>query len=447
MSNVKGDANGVGVVDGRVVVDGVDVVGAADRFGTPVFVYGEDSIDAGARRLKAALRDRVEVFYSIKANPAVAVCRVLERAGVDGAEIASGGELVAAIASGFDPARVLFAGPGKTDAELERAIGVGVGQINAESVGEIGRINTIAAGCGDGLGVVQRVGIRVNLEAKASGHGKIVTGGGAQKFGIDESRVVEAIRLIEECSHVEFAGLHTMLGSQVLDASRMLESCASAIEMAKRIGDQAGVEIGSLNFGGGLGVAHSDDDVAFDLEGFGERVGELIDGARSHPRLGGTRFVIEPGRVLVSEYGVYVCRVVDVKESGGKTFAILDGGIHHALLPITANSYRMMIADRADQVGLDAGVGSGSTGVMVGGPLCTSADQWRSEVELGDVRVGDVVAMMNSGAYGLTASMTMFLSRGTPAEVLVVDGEAHVIRERSLDDGVLDGQCVPESLE
>ncbi|MBO6514813.1 MAG: hypothetical protein JJ974_12695, partial [Phycisphaerales bacterium] len=372
-----------------------------------------------------------------KANPAIGVCRVLERAGVDGAEIASSGELVAAMRAGFDPTRVLFAGPGKTDDELERAIRVGVGQINAESVGEIERVNAIAAK----HTIVQGVGIRVNLEAKGSGHGKIVTGGGAQKFGIDESGVVTAIKLIESSANIEFAGLHTMLGSQVLDASRMLGSCAAAIEMAKRIGQQAGVSIGSLNFGGGLGVAHSDDDVAFDLEEFGVRLGELIDEARGHERLAGTRFVIEPGRVLVSEYGVYVCRVVDVKDSGGKTFAILDGGIHHALLPITANSYRMMVADRAGKQ--DAA----SAGVMIGGPLCTSADQWRSEVELGEVRVGDVVVMMNSGAYGLTASMTMFLSRGTPAEVLVVDGEAHVIRERSTDEGLLDGQSIPKGLE
>lgn len=430
--------SGVGIIDGRVVVDGEDVVRAAERFGTPVFLYGGAAIEAGARRLKSALGDRVEVFYSIKANPAIGVCRVLERSGVDGAEIASGGELVAARASGFEPSRILFAGPGKTDAELERAIGVGVGQINAESVGEIERINTIAAR----LEVIQRVGVRVNLEAKASGHGKIVTGGGAQKFGIDESRVVDAIRLIEESSHASFAGLHTMLGSQVLEASRMLASCRSAIEMAKRIGDDAVVEIGSLNFGGGLGVAHSGDELGFDLEAFGEQLGEMIAEARAHVRLANTRFVIEPGRVLVSEHGVYVCRVVDVKESGGETFAILDGGIHHALLPITANSYRMVIADRAGDSDT-----SENAGVMVGGPLCTSADQWRSRVDLPSVKVGDVVAMLNSGAYGLTASMTMFLSRGTPAEVLVLDGEAHVIRERSTDEMVLDGQCVPGSLE
>lgn len=432
------DSYGVEIVDGRVVVDGLDVVGIAERFGTPVFVYGGDSIGRGAQRLKAALGDRVEVFYSIKANPAIAVCKVLQRAGVDGAEIASSGELLAATTAGFAPEQILFAGPGKTDAELEQAIECGVGQINAESVGEIERINGIAAR----LGVVQLIGVRVNLESKSSGHGKIVTGGGAQKFGIDESRVVDAIALIERLSHVSFAGLHTMLGSQVLRTARMLESCDAAIEMAKRIGVDAGVGIGSLNFGGGLGVAHGEDEAGFDLEAFGRQIGAMIDEARSHESLQATRFAIEPGRVLVSEYGVYVSRVVDVKDSGGETFAILDGGIHHALLPITANSYRMVIADRAGE----PGTGSES-GVMVGGPLCTSADQWRSRVELPGVKVGDVVAMMNSGAYGLSASMTMFLSRGTPAEVLVLGGEAHVIRERSTDVMVLDGQHVPGALE
>ncbi|MBL4809312.1 MAG: hypothetical protein JKY43_04550 [Phycisphaerales bacterium] len=377
----------------------------------------------------------IEVYYSIKANPAVGVCRVICEAGVDGAEIASSGELIAAMASGFDAGRVLFAGPGKTDGELEHAIGEGVGQINAESVGEIGRIDAVAGR----LGVVQRVGIRVNLEDGDSGHGKIRTGGGAQKFGIDESQVVEAIGLIEGLDNVEFAGLHTMLGSQVLDADVMLESCGLGIEMAIRVSAASGVDMKSFNFGGGLGVSHFDDEVGFDVVGFGEGLKGLIGEARKNGALSETKFVIEPGRVLVSEFGVYVSRVVDVKESCGETFAILDGGIHHALLPITANSYRVVIADRVDAGGCEA--------VMLGGPLCTSADQWRSSVELPGVKVGDVVAMMNSGAYGLTASMNMFLSRGTPVEVLVIGGECLVIRERSTAESVLDGQCISESLE
>ncbi len=427
--------SGIQVVDGRLVVDGVDVALAAGEFGTPMFLYGGDSIAAGVAGLKESIGDDVEIYYSIKANPAIGVCRLIERSGVDGAEIASSGELVAVMASGFDPARILFAGPGKTDGELEHAIGAGVGQVNAESVGEIERIDAVAGR----LGVVQRVGIRVNLAAEGSGHGKIRTGGGAQKFGIDESGVVDAIGLIGGLEHVEFGGLHTMLGSQVLDAWEMLRSCELGIEMAIRIGTASGVEIKSLNFGGGLGVSHRDDEDGFDLDGFGRGLSELILKARKTTGLTGTRFMIEPGRVLVSEYGVYVSRVVDVKVSGGETFAIVDGGIHHALLPITANSYRVVVADRVES--------DDTNPVMLGGPLCTSADQWRSSVELPGVQVGDVVAMMNSGGYGLTASMSMFLSRGTPTEVLVVGGDCSVIRERSSVESVLDGQSIPQFLE
>jgi len=426
--------SGIQVVDGRLVVDGVDVTEAAGVFGTPMFLYGGDSIAAGVRGLKKSLGEDVEVYYSIKANPAIGVCGLIERSGVDGAEIASSGELVAAMASGFGPERILFAGPGKTDEELVHAIGEGVGQINAESVWEIERIDAVAAR----LGIVQRVGVRVNLEDDGSGHGKIRTGGGAQKFGIDESGVVDAIGLIGRLNHVSFAGLHTMLGSQVLDAGEMLRSCGLGIEMAIRVSGASGEEIKSFNFGGGLGVSHFDDE-GFDLSGFGRGLRGLIERVRGTAGLAGTRFMIEPGRVLVSEYGVYVTRVVDVKDSGGDRFAVVDGGIHHALLPITANSYRVVIADRVDDEDTEP--------VMLGGPLCTSADQWRSSVELPGVQVGDVVAMMNSGAYGLTASMNMFLSRGTPAEVLVLKGQCDVIRDRSEPNDVLDGQCIPESLE
>lgn len=422
---------GIQVVNGRLKLDGVDVGEAADRFGTPMYIYAGDSIETGVHDLKSALGDQVDVYYSIKANPSVAICSLIRESGVDGAEIASSGELIAALHSGFEPSAIIFAGPGKTDEELAHAVQSKVGQINIESVNELNRVNTIAGS----LGVVQPIGIRVNPETDASGLGKIRTGGGAQKFGIDESRVVHSIKIANQMEHVEFAGLHTMLGSQVLDAEAMLGSCKNALDMAARIGAEAQVQIPSLNFGGGLGVPHKDDDPKFDLHRFGTRLTGLIQAAKQDPTLTNLRCMIEPGRVLVSAHGLYVSRVIDVKESVGKTFAILDGGIHQALLPITANTYRIVIASRADH--------NGQSPVSLGGPLCTSADQWRSEVLLPDVQVGDVVAMFNSGAYGLTASMNMFLSRGTPIEVLVRHGTCAVIRERWLPESVLDGQNIP----
>ena len=423
--------SGIATINGRLYLDGEDVARAADRFGTPMYLYAGDSIVAGVGEIQESLGEQIEVYYSIKANPAIGLCKLIRDAGVDGAEIASSGELVAALRSGFDPSTILFAGPGKTDDELTHAIHTKIGQINVESQNELNRVDAIAAK----HETVQRIGIRVNPESDSLGQGKIRTGGGAQKFGIDESKVVNAIKLASELEHVEFVGLHTMLGSQVLNAELMLETCKNALCMAARIGEAAKVQIKSLNFGGGLGVPHKDDDPVFDLKHFGKRLAEIISDAKQTPSLARLRCMIEPGRVLVSEHGLYVSRVIDVKESVGKSFAILDGGIHQALLPITANSYRMSIANRA-------GI-QGGTPVLLGGPLCTSADQWRSEVTLPDIQIGDVVAMHNSGAYGLSASMNMFLSRGTPIEVLVRNGACSVIRERSTPESMLDGQIIP----
>lgn len=426
--------SGITVEENRLRLDGIDIGELAGRFGTPVYAYGGDSIRDGVRSLKRAIGDSIEIYYSIKANPSIAICRLIHQSGLDGAEIASSGELSAAIQSGFKPANILFAGPGKTDAEIEHAIQAGVGQINTESEREIQRIDRIARGAR----VVQPVGIRVNIQERDAGHGLIQTGGGTQKFGIDESRVADAIRMLNQLEHVHFAGLHTMLGSQVLDADQMLRSCERSLNMAQVIAESAGMEMPTINFGGGLGVPHKDDDPVFDLVKFGSGLNALIEQSKEHTAFKNTRFMIEPGRILLSEHGLYLSRVIEVKESFGQKVAIVDGGIHHALLPITANHYRVCIADRAHVQETEP--------VMLGGPLCTSADQWVPQVELPDARVDDIVAMFNSGAYGLTASMTMFLSHETPAEVLILDGECMVIRQRSEPEDVLRGQHIPDSL-
>jgi diaminopimelate decarboxylase len=422
-------------IEGRMYFDGVAIEQAADRFGTPLYIYGGNSIAAGVQKLKDAIGDTLDIYYSVKANPAIGVCRLINLSGITGAEIASSGELSAAVRSGFIPQNILFAGPGKTDDELSDAIDRCVGLINAESVGELKRINRIAAR----ENKTQNVGIRVNLEDSNAGHGLIQTSGGAQKFGIDESRVAEAINLIQSSSNIVFAGLHTMLGSQVLDPEEMLRSCQMAIDMTIRIGDATGSAISSLNFGGGLGVSHERDASDFDLESFGKLLKEQVLEARKSPALQSTKFMIEPGRLLVSDHGLYVSRVIDVKDSGGESFAILDGGIHHALLPITANSYRVELANCSRTLH--------SKPVTLGGPLCTSADQWRSQVLLPSLMIGDIVVMMNSGAYGLSASMTMFLSRGTPAEVLIYDNECSLIRERSSQESIFGGQHIPTFLD
>ena len=411
-------------------MSGVSLGAVAREFGTPVFVYDGDGIEARARGLREALGERFGVHVSVKANPAIGVGALWVRAGL-GAEIASSGELVSAMASGFAPAAILFAGPGKTEEELARAIEVGVGQINAESVGELTRIAAIARG----MGKVQRVGVRVNL--KGVGGARIATSGGAQKFGIDEEGIDDAVKLVIGDDALELGGIHAMLGSQVLESSVMLAHVARVIGFVEGVAARTGATIGSVNLGGGLGVAHTGDEVGFDLMGFARELRSFVEARCSEGVLSDTRFVLEPGRVLCSDLGVYLTRVIDVKDSGDERVVIVDGGIHHALLPITANSYEMVNVDRPEEEGSNA---------IVGGPLCTSVDQWRPGAPMGSARVGDVLALCNAGAYGLSAGMTMFLSKGTAEEVLLLGGEAHVIRERSVPEDVLRGQSIPEGL-
>jgi len=419
---------------GHLHIDGVDVCQIAEKFGTPLYLYAGDSIKSGIKSLKDALPSDLHIHYSIKANPALAIARLIHTSGIDRVEIASAGELCAALASGFDPSHIIFAGPGKTDEELHASINAGIAQINAESNAEIIRINTIA----NNLGVVQSVGIRINPESQNASQGKIQTGGGVHKFGIDESKAQSAIELIQRSKQLKFEGLHTMLGSQVLNAEHMLRSCQRAIESAVNLSSSTNTPINTLNFGGGLGVAHHDDEPDFDLHHFGTQLNQLINQARNNPTLKHTRFILEPGRILVSKHGYYISTVIDLKESVGQPIAILDGGIHHALLPITANSYQVTLANRP--------MDSSSDPITLGGPLCTSADQWRSQVSLPHLQVGDLIVMHNSGAYGLTASMNNFLSKGTPAEILIYTGQCSSIRERSTPQALLDGQHIPASL-
>ncbi len=407
----------------------------AHQHGTPVYIYDGGAIRSTVQTLTDALQGEVEVYYSIKANPALAVCSLIRQSGVDGAEIASSGELEAAIASGYDPYSLLFAGPGKTDEELRLAIAAGVGQINAESIHEIRRIQSIA----QELSKKQRVGVRVNLDTDSSNPARISTSGAGQKFGINESQTISAIREIEESSHLSFTGIHTMLGSQILNTHTLVRNCKSTISMVTRIAQELRLPIPSINFGGGLGVPHTEDDDQFDISDFGRELVQLVNEIKANQLFRDCRFMIEPGRILVSKHGIYLAKVIDVKESDNSNIAILDGGINHALLPITANQYQVEVINRKPT--------ESTTPITIGGPLCTSADQWRSQVQLSDVQIGDLIAMQNAGAYGLTASMTKFLSRETPAEVLVLDGRVHLIREPSKPADVLRGQSVPSELQ
>jgi len=414
--------------DRELVVGGLPVTALAAEFGTPLFVYDGDIVDRAWRGLRDALPAPFDIHYSVKANPNPALIRRMLAHGA-GLEIASAGELHLALHAGAPPERILFAGPGKTDAELELAIKHGIGEIHVESTVEIERVASLGAR----LGVKVPVGVRVNPGSEAQG-GAMRMGGTASPFGIDEERLEPAVLGILERSTLDLRGLHLFVGTQVLDHRTLLRQYRMGLRLADRVASLVGHRITTLDFGGGLGIPYFASEWPLDIAQFGHGVRTLVAGRIGDP-LTPARFVVEPGRYLVGEAGVYVTRVVDVKESRGKRFVVLDGGMNHHLAAsgnlgqVIKRNFPVLVANRLQE--------APTTPIDLVGPLCTPLDVLARDVELPAAQIGDLVAVLQSGAYARAASPLGFLSHPAPPEVMVENGRARPIRRRGEHDDLL----------
>ena len=307
------------------------------------------------------------------------------------------------------PDRISFAGPGKDDGELEAAISAGV-TLNTESAAEIRR----ALAIGERLGIAPRLAIRVNPVFDIKGSG-MKMGGGAKPFGIDADLVPPLAREIAD-SGAQWRGFHIYAGSQALDADAVIATQAATLALAGDLAERAGVDVPHCNLGGGFGIPYFPGDAPLDIE----RVGEALDAALSRrpDRLADTQFAIELGRYLVGEAGVYLTRVIDVKESHGEIFAVTDGGLHHQLAAsgnfgtVVRRNYPVAVANRFDADPIEREQ-------TIVGRLCTPLDLLANKVALPEIRAGDLVAIFCAGAYGASASPSAFLGHGPAREVLV----------------------------
>lgn len=400
---------GYAAVDGELVVGGRKV-GAliAEAGDTPLFVYSRAHLDRRVQELRAALPTRVAIHYAVKANPWQPVLQHMAGL-VDGFDIASGGELAMVIEAGIDPARVSFAGPGKRDSELEAAISAGV-RLNCESENEARR----ALGIAQRLGIRPRLAIRVNPDFELRGSG-MKMGGGAKPFGLDADRVPALAKELIAAG-ADWQGLHIFTGSQALDGEAIAETQGNVLGLADRLAQEIGHGgLPRLNMGGGLGVPYFAGDAPVDLALVGDRLAERF--ATLPATLAATEFCIELGRYLVGEAGVYLCTVVDRKQSHGETYVITDGGLHHQLAAsgnfgtVVRRNYPVAIASRFDAPAEEE--------VSVVGCLCTPLDRLADKAPLPRADVGDVVAVFCAGAYGASASPAMFLGQGPARELLV----------------------------
>jgi diaminopimelate decarboxylase len=390
----------------------------ATEFSTPLFVYDQQTLESQFNSLRAALPDIVDLYYSIKANPNPAIVSYFAACAA-GLEIASAAEYEIARKAGAPVERILFAGPGKTGEEVEYVLKRGIGELHIESSEELAAI--------EALNIPAKVSVRFNPAAEASG-GAMRMGGKPSQFGFDEEQLPEIVDRVRAASGVNLNGLHMFAGTQLLDADVLLSQWSHAVSVARRVAAHIGGPLNSVDLGGGLGIPYFKGETALDLTAVRKGAATLFGSLAGDPLFSGTRFIVEPGRFLTGPAGVYVARVVSVKHSRGTRFIIMDGGMNHHLAAsgnlgqVIKKDYPILNVSRPDDAPLEPAV--------VVGPLCTPLDTLGRRVNLPITDPGDLIAVMQSGAYGLSASPVGFLSHRLPAEVLVSEEGVDLIAPR-----------------
>lgn len=405
---VHAPITGFAVDDGELVVGGQRLSRLAARVGrTPFYAYDRSLLHRRVAELRGTLPRAVRLHYAMKANPFPPL--VCAMAGlVDGIDVASGGELLVALDAGAAPQEISFAGPGKREAELRQALAAGV-LVNIESAREVTLLQALA----DELGLPARVAVRVNPDFELKGSGMKMAGGPKQ-FGIDADRVPEVLSRIGSAGLV-FEGFHIFAGSQNLRAEAICEAQRLSYELALRLSDHAPAQVRTLNLGGGFGIPYFPGERALDISPIGANLHALV--ARAEREMPTAAIVIELGRYLVGEAGIYVARIVDRKVSRGETFLVADGGLNHHLSAsgnfgqVVRKNYPVAIGSRMGAQALER--------VSVVGPLCTPLDQLAERMELPRAEVGDLFVVFQSGAYGASASPQAFLGHPACVEVLV----------------------------
>jgi len=395
-------------VDGELQLGGLPLSRLAERVGqTPFYAYDRQLLRTRVGELKAVLPASVKLHYAMKANPMPALVAFMATL-VDGIDVASGGELKVALDAGANPQEISFAGPGKRDAELRQAVAAGV-LTNVESFREL----EVLARISTELGLPARVAVRVNPDFELKGSG-MKMGGGPKQFGIDAEQIPVLLARIGELK-LDFEGFHLFAGSQNLKPESICEAQQKSYELALELSRHAPSPVRFLNLGGGFGIPYFPGEQRLDLSSIANNLAHLARrAAQDFPH---ASLVIELGRYLVGEAGIYVSRIVDRKISRGQTYLITDGGLNHHLSAsgnfgqVIRKNYPVTIGNRMD---------TGNTeSVSIVGPLCTPLDVLADRMTLPVATPGDLVVIFQSGAYGASASPQRFLGHPEVVEVLV----------------------------
>ena len=409
---------------GRLCAGGMPLGDIATSHGSPLYVYSGDGIRDDYRRFAAAVAPvDGSVHFALKANSALGVIGLLARHGA-GADIVSGGEMARALAAGIPAEKIVFSGVGKSAEEIGAALDAGIGQINAESPQEVEAISQIAAA----RGVQAPVALRVNVDVAPKTHAKISTGQRSTKFGVSTSQneAADLYRKMAADPHIRPAGLAVHIGSQILELDPFERAYSALLSFGTALRDE-GLEVPVLDLGGGIGVDYQDG-TPTDFTAYGELVSRLF--ADSGFQLG-----FEPGRSIVANNGVLLTRVIYVKDGDNKRFAIVDGAMNDLLRPTLYEAHHDI-----RPVGPEGAI-EGPADIV--GPVCETGDYLGLDRMMPSLAAGDCLAVMSAGAYGAVMASS-YNTRPPAGEVMVLDGEVHILRRRRDVAELLAEEIIPD---
>ena len=409
---------------GRLCAGGMPLGDIAASHGSPLYVYSGDGIRDDYRRFAAAVAPvDGSVHFALKANSALGVIGLLAQHGA-GADIVSGGELARALAAGIPAEKIVFSGVGKSAEEIGAALDTGIGQINAESPQEVEAISQIAAA----HSVQAPVALRVNVDVAPETHAKISTGQRSTKFGVSTSQNEAAglYRKMAADPHIRPAGLAVHIGSQIMELDPFERAYSALLSFGTALRDE-GLEVPVLDLGGGIGVDYQDS-TPTDFTAYGELVSRLF--ADSGFRLG-----FEPGRSIVANNGVLLTRVIYVKDGDNKRFAIVDAAMNDLLRPTLYEAHHDI-----RPVGPEGAI-EGPADIV--GPVCETGDYLGLDRMMPSLAAGDCLAVMSAGAYGAVMASS-YNTRPPAGEVMVLDGEVHILRRRRDVAALLAEEIIPD---
>ena len=410
---------------GRLFAEGVDLSEVAEKVGTPFYVYSHATVTRHLQAMEAAFNGYPHVVcYALKANSNGSLLRILAEAGM-GADIVSGGELYRARKAGIPGRKIVYAGVGKTEAEIRDALRAGILMFNVESTEELREIDRVA-------GIMKKrapIGLRVNPDIDAGTHPYITTGMKKYKFGMPVEEALEGYLMARKLRNVDIVGVHKHIGSQLTEITPFLESAERLVNFVKRVRAE-GIDLRYLDLGGGLGIR-------YDTESPPEPA-QWLQGLIGVVRATGCTLVIEPGRSIMGNAGMLVTRVLYRKQNDLKKFIIVDAGMNDLIRPSLYNAYhRIEPVIRKKRATITADVV---------GPICESGDFLAHDRELPDVRRGELLGVRSAGAYGFTMASN-YNSRPRVAEVLVKGNRFHVVRRRETYKDLLATERIPAFLK